>query len=77
MFDKEKLESVIKSSGVPYVEIAAALDVSLPTLRDKRVGNRDFKLAEITALQKVVNMSDEDRNAIFFGLEGTDENKGE
>ncbi len=69
MTDTIKLKQAIKDSGMTIVAIAEKAGILRETLYNKINGESEFKASEISALSKVLNLSNEERDAIFFANE--------
>lgn len=62
----ELLEEKIKKSGLKYEFIAEKLNITEAGLRKKRAGISEFKASEVRILKKILNLSSEDIEEIFF-----------
>ena len=62
----ELLEEKIKKSGLKYEFIAEKLNITEAGLRKKRAGISEFKESEVIILKKILNLSSEDIEEIFF-----------
>ena len=69
MVNTEKLNDLIKRSGLKREAIAKALGISVTTLKTKTDGIADFKSEEVCALKKLFNLSLEDIGELFFEAE--------
>lgn len=69
MPDLEKLNEVIKDSGMTMVAIASKTGINRMTLYNRINGKGDFTISEMVALSKVLHMDTDTRNAIFFADE--------
>ena len=65
MTDVEKLKKCIDDSGMTMVAIAEKTGISRETIYN-RMKTGDFKLSEICALSRILRMSKEKRDEIFF-----------
>lgn len=66
MTDTVQLKKAIKDSGMTIVAIAEKTGILRETLYNKINGESEFKASEISALSKVLQLSNEMRDAIFF-----------
>ncbi|MBR0469841.1 MAG: toxin-antitoxin system, antitoxin component, Xre family protein, partial [Clostridia bacterium] len=66
MTDTKLLELAIVRAGVTKREIAKALNISETALYAKIKGVREFKASEIIIIQRLLNLSNEERDRIFF-----------
>ncbi|WP_313961751.1 helix-turn-helix transcriptional regulator [uncultured Parvimonas sp.] len=66
MIDLEKLRNLIDDSGLKINYIANELNISREGLYHKLEGKTEFKVSEVQKLAKVLNMSNDMRNIIFF-----------
>lgn len=66
MIDLERLKKEIELSGLKMHFIASQLNLSRESLYQKLEGKTEFKVSEVQKLTKVLNMSGELRNTIFF-----------
>jgi len=69
MPDLDKLNEVIKDSGMTMVAIASKTGINRMTLYNRINGKGDFTISEMVALSKVLHMDTDTRNAIFFADE--------
>ena len=69
MPDLDKLNEVIKDSGMTMVAIASKTGINRMTLYNRINGKGDFTISEMVALSKVRHMDTDTRNAIFFADE--------
>lgn len=67
MTDVKMLEKKINNSGLSHTAIAAALNVSMPTYYSRKTGRSEFTASEIVKVMKVLKLTKEERDAIFFG----------
>lgn len=65
MTDIEKLKKCIDNSGMTVTAVAEKCGISRETFYN-RLKTGDFKLSEICALSKVLNIDACNRNSIFF-----------
>lgn len=68
MTDTKELEIKIRASGLRKEFIAEKMELSRYTLLNKLQGKTEFKASEITKLAQLLNLSNEDRDRIFFGV---------
>ena len=66
MTDTKLLELAIVRAGVTKREIAKALNISETALYAKIKGVREFKASEIIIIQRLLNLSNEERDRIFL-----------
>ena len=66
MINYELLKNRINKSGIKIYALAEACGLTPQGLYNKLNGKNDFRCSEIICLSKVLNLSPEDRNAIFF-----------
>lgn len=66
MTDSKKLRFTIQKSGFKYKSIAEKLGISPYGLQKKIDGITDFKAKEICELSKILSLSSQERNSIFF-----------
>ena len=62
-----KLDNAIYESGLKLQAIARKMEISRMCLWNKIQGRTEFKASEITSLSKILNLSAEQRDDIFFG----------
>ena len=62
-----KLDSAIYESGLKLEAIANKMGINRVSLWNKIQGRTEFKASEITSLAKILNLSAEQRDDIFFG----------
>lgn len=67
MANMAALEAKIDAMGIKKFRIAEALGVTGQTLRVKLAGDYEFKASEIKTLKDILHLTDEERDAIFFG----------
>ena len=71
MTNTYKLRKAIEDSGLKRSVILKRTGIkAYSTLRDKVDNKREFTASEITKLCEVLNLSTEQREAIFFATEG-------
>lgn len=66
MTDCKRLNDIIKNSDFPINVIAAKAGMTTQSLHNKRTGKREFTIAEMLSLCKVLNISKSDRDKIFL-----------
>lgn len=64
--DRALLFAAIERSGIKQYKLAEALNLSRTGFALKVSGENDFKMGEIAALSKVLNLNAQERDAIFF-----------
>lgn len=65
----DKLNKVIKDSGMTVTAIANKSGINRITLYNRMNGKGEFTISEIIALTRVLHMDTDTRNAIFFADE--------
>lgn len=66
MTDTEKLNCEINDSGMTITAIAFKMGISREGFYKKLNNETEFKASEISALQKILNLTSERRDEIFF-----------
>ena len=66
MTDSEALNKVIENSGLKLTFIARALKLSREGFYKKLNNQTEFKASEIVKMQEILNLSNEQRDEIFF-----------
>ena len=66
MTDSEALNKVIEHSGLKLTFIARALKLSREGFYKKLNNQTEFKASEIVKMQEILNLSNEQRDKIFF-----------
>lgn len=66
MVDYEALSRELKTSGYKHKYLAKRMGLSDSGLRNKIQGKTGFKLNEVELLARLLNLSAEDRDRIFF-----------
>lgn len=64
--DRALLFAAIERSGIKQYKLAEALGLSRTGFALKVSGENDFKMGEISALSKVLNLNAQERDEIFF-----------
>lgn len=64
--DKEKLSEAIEDSGMTIKAIAKKLGIARGSFYKKLNNETEFKASEISVLQKILDLSNEKRDEIFF-----------
>lgn len=67
-FKKELLKGTVVARGYYMQDVAEWLDINLSTLYRKISRNGDFSRAEIKILTKRLNLDEQERDSIFFGI---------
>lgn len=67
MTDTKKLRDRIKESGVRHTVLAAAWGMSMPTFYSRISGQSEFSAPEIIAATLSLQLTRDERDAIFFG----------
>ena len=71
MTDSLELDYAIKKAGLDRQKVAGLLGVSQMAFFNKIHNRTEFKASEIVALKKLLNLSNEQRDRIFFAKEET------
>ena len=66
MTDSEALNKVIENSGLKLTFIARALKLSREGFYKKLNNQTEFKASVIVKMQEILNLSNEQRDKIFF-----------
>ena len=66
MTDSEALNKVIENSGLKLTFIARALKLSREGFYKKLNNQTEYKASEIVKMQEILNLSNEQRDKIFF-----------
>lgn len=66
MINTKLLKQKIDESGYRFSWIAKQLNLSPYGLRKKVDGENEFKVSEVSKICKLLNISDEERENIFF-----------
>ena len=66
MTDSKKLGDEIDESGMSITAIAKKMGITREGFYKKLKNETEFKASEIVALQKILNLSNEKRDEIFF-----------
>lgn len=66
MTDSLELDYAIKKAGLDRQKVAGLLGVSQMAFFNKIHNRTEFKASEIVALKKLLNLSNEQRDRIFF-----------
>lgn len=66
--DLELLKEKIKDSGMTMVAIAKKTGILRETIYNRLNGRGEFTASEITALTDTLNLTRDERDAIFFGM---------
>lgn len=69
MTDSEKLNNAIAESGMKITAIAKKLGITREGFYRKLNNETEFKASEISAMQTILNLSNEARDSIFFAKE--------
>lgn len=68
MTDTFMLRKRIKDSGFMLGYIAKVLGITRYTLQRKLDNDSEFKISEVDALAKLLDLTPEEKNALFFAL---------
>ena len=66
MTDTEKLSNAISESGIKIAAIANKLGISREGFYKKLNNETEFKASEISAMQKILGLTNRKRDEIFF-----------
>lgn len=66
MINSKLLESRIKDSGIKKKVLADKMGIKQKTLYNKIVGTTEFKVSEIEVICRLLALSNNDRDKIFF-----------
>ena len=66
MANTKKLNNAIQSKGLKLEFVAKSIGISIGSMSNKMNGKTDFKLPEVQKLIKLLNLSIEEANDIFF-----------
>lgn len=66
MTDTEKLNDAILESGIKIIAIASKLGISREGFYKKLNNETEFKASEISAMQKILGLTNKKRDEIFF-----------
>lgn len=66
MTDSKKLSKEIDESGITITAIAKKLGITREGFYKKLNNETEFKASEISTLQRILNLSNEKRDEIFF-----------
>lgn len=70
MTNKKLLDQAIQDSGLKKSHIAEHLGVSRAGLSNLLRGRSEFKASQMQKISQLLNLSDEQRTAIFFAPDG-------
>lgn len=66
MTDCQKLNKIIEESGISFTALSSKMGLHRRTLYNKVNGATEFKVSEIIAIQRILHMTSEERDSIFF-----------
>lgn len=66
MTDTDKLNAVISDSGITITAIANKLGITREGFYKKLNNETEFKASEISAMKKILNLTNRKRDEIFF-----------
>lgn len=69
MTDTTRLNEAIAESGITIVAIAKKIGISREGLYKKINNDTEFKASEISAMQRILGLTNEERDIIFFAKE--------
>lgn len=64
--DTKLLNAAIKGSGITISHLAIKIGITREAFYKKMRNETEFKASEIVALKKILNLSNEKRDSIFF-----------
>ena len=67
MFDKMKFKSALALRGYSAARLSRELGVTTMTMSLKTTGKREFTREEIVNIQRILGLSKDERDDIFFG----------
>lgn len=70
MTDTKLLRETIKNSGISMVFLAEKTGITRETLYNRFDGKGEFRASEIYKISKVLHLTPEQRDEIFFANEG-------
>ena len=70
MTDSQELRTKIRDSGLRLDYLCEKLGITYATLRRKIANENEFMASEISTLTYLLHLSDDERDKIFFALEG-------
>lgn len=66
MTNSEMLSEAISESGITIIALSRKIGISREAFYKKLNNETEFKASEISALQKILNLSNKKRDDIFF-----------
>lgn len=66
MIKRHLLEARMKERQLKYDDLCEALNMTYQSLYKRLIGKVDFKLAEVNAIRKILNISHEQADEIFY-----------
>lgn len=66
MTNSEMLSDAISESGITIIALSRKIGISREAFYKKLNNETEFKASEISALQKILNLSNKKRDDIFF-----------
>ena len=67
MYQREKLEEAIKTSGLRKRYIAEKINMRYDTMLAKISGRQEWKVSEVQKIGDLIGITSDQRNTIFFG----------
>lgn len=67
MLNYNLLDETIKNTGITKTAIADKMGITRESLYNKLDGKTEFTVSEICSITNALNLSKDDRDAIFFG----------
>lgn len=68
MTNTNELNKAISNSGITITAISGKIGITREGFYRKLNNETEFKASEISALQKILNLSNEERDNIFFAI---------
>lgn len=66
MTDTAKLKYFIEKNNLTQSKLAEMLGITMATMNNKVLGKREFSTEEIFKIQKILNLTLEEKEEIFF-----------
>ena len=70
MINLSKLKEKIEKKGLKKKVVARELDLTPYGLSKKLEGTTEFKVSEVVKLSNLLDLTDDEKNAIFFTIKG-------
>lgn len=68
MTNTAKLKYYLEKNNLTQVKLAKMIGMSVPTLNNKLLNKREFSVSEIFKIQKILNLTLEEKESIFFEM---------